>query len=115
MKVLEGLTGERPLLFRPPVGHTNPSIARVVDALDLVTVGWTVSARDGLKRAVPRSVVTRIRRGLRDGAIVLMHDASERGTHVPAGVVALPEILKHAYAAQLPVVTNRLVADRDAS
>jgi peptidoglycan-N-acetylglucosamine deacetylase len=105
IEVLEEITGERPLLFRPPIGHTNPTIARVLDALDLVTVGWSVSAHDGLASAVPRGVVTRIRRGLRDGAIVLMHDASERGSHVPAGVIALPEILKHAYAAQLPVVT----------
>jgi peptidoglycan/xylan/chitin deacetylase (PgdA/CDA1 family) len=103
--VLEGITGERPLLFRPPIGHTNPSIARVADALDLVVVGWSVSARDGLARAIPRRIVTRVRRGLYEGAIVLMHDASERGTHVPAGVIALPEVLKQAYAAQLPVVT----------
>jgi peptidoglycan/xylan/chitin deacetylase (PgdA/CDA1 family) len=105
MEVLEALTGERPLYFRPPIGHTNPIIARVVDALDLVTVGWTVSARDGLKDAVPRAIVNRVRRSLSDGAIVLMHDASERGTHVPAGVVALPEILRAADQLQLPLVT----------
>ena len=103
--VLEGLTGQRPLFFRPPIGHTNPIIARVADALDLVTVGWSVSARDGLASAVPRSIVNRVRRGLADGAIVLMHDASERGSHVPAGVIALPEVLKAAYEQQLPVVT----------
>jgi peptidoglycan/xylan/chitin deacetylase (PgdA/CDA1 family) len=104
-EVLEELTGQRPLFFRPPIGHTNPIIARVADALDLVTVGWSVSARDGLANAVPRSIVNRVRRGLADGAIVLMHDASERGDHVPAGVIALPEVLKAAYQEQLPVVT----------
>jgi hypothetical protein len=54
---------------------------------------------------VPRTIVNRVRRGLGDGAIVLMHDASERGTHVPAGVVALPEVLKAADSLQLPVVS----------
>lgn len=104
-QVLEELTGTRPLFFRPPIGHTNPIIARVADALDLVTVGWSVSARDGLASAVPRSIVNRVRRGLADGAIVLMHDASERGSHVPAGVIALPEVLRAADQLQLPVVT----------
>jgi peptidoglycan/xylan/chitin deacetylase (PgdA/CDA1 family) len=104
-QVLEEITGQRPLFFRPPIGHTNPIIARVADALDLVTVGWSVSARDGLANAVPRAIVNRVRRGLHDGAIVLMHDASERGSHVPAGVVALPEILKAAWKEQLPVVS----------
>ncbi len=103
--VLEHLTGERPLFFRPPIGHTNPIIARVADALDLVTVGWTVSARDGLADAVPRAIVNRVRRQLFDGAIVLMHDAAERGSHVPAGIIALPEILKAAERDQLPLVT----------
>jgi peptidoglycan-N-acetylglucosamine deacetylase len=105
MQILEELTGQRPLFFRPPIGHTNPIIARVADALDLVTVGWSVSARDGLASAVPRTIVNRVRRGLTDGAIVLMHDASERGSHVPAGIIALPEVLKAAYAEQLPLVT----------
>jgi peptidoglycan-N-acetylglucosamine deacetylase len=105
IEVLQGITGRRPLFFRPPIGHTNPIIARVVDALDLVTVGWSVSARDGVKSAIPRQVVNRVRRGLCDGAIVLMHDASERGSHVPAGVIALPEVLREAYRAQLPLVT----------
>jgi len=104
-QILEELTGQRPLFFRPPIGHTNPIIARVADALDLVTVGWSVSARDGLASAVPRAIVNRVRRGLYDGAIVLMHDASERGSHVPAGVIALPEILKAAWKEQLPVVS----------
>jgi peptidoglycan/xylan/chitin deacetylase (PgdA/CDA1 family) len=105
LRVLEDLTGQRPLFFRPPIGHTNPVIARVVDALDMVTVGWSVSALDGLSSAVPRSIVHRVRRGLADGAIVLMHDAPERGSRTPAGVIALPEVLRAAHEKQLPVVT----------
>jgi peptidoglycan/xylan/chitin deacetylase (PgdA/CDA1 family) len=103
--VLEQITGERPLFFRPPIGHTNPIIARVTDALDLVTVGWTVSAHDGVASAIPRSIVNRVRRELADGVIVLMHDAAERGGRVPAGVIALPEVLRAAWEQQLPLVT----------
>ena len=96
-------------LCRQSVKGPLPALAdregHVADALDLVTVGWSVSARDGLANAVPRTIVNRVRRGLHDGAIVLMHDASERGSHVPAGVLALPEILKAAWKEQLPVVS----------
>ena len=104
LTALEQITGERPMLFRPPIGHTNPTIARVADALDLVVVGWSVSGRDGTARADPDAVAARVRAGIRDGAIVLLHDASERGTHEPAGARALPQILRAIDAANLEVV-----------
>ena len=80
-------------------------MARVIDALDLVAVGWSVSGRDGAPGAIPRQAVNRVRRGLEDGAIVRLHDGFERGDGVPAGVIALPEVLRAAWAAQLPLVT----------
>lgn len=104
--VLEAITGETPDLWRPPVGHTNPTIARVADELDLVTVGWSVGARDGIA-AKPDAVKARVVRGLRDGAIVLLHDASERGTHEPAGVLALEGILEAIAERNLTVVPIR--------
>ena len=75
---------QRPLFFRPPIGHTNPIIARVADALDLASSAGA-SARATGSRGRPRAIVNRVRRGLRDGAIVLMHDASERGHMYPPG------------------------------
>jgi peptidoglycan/xylan/chitin deacetylase (PgdA/CDA1 family) len=90
---LEKVTGERPLLFRPPIGHTNPVIARVADSMDLTVVGWSVGARDGLASAKKDAVVARVRAGLHDGAIVLMHDADEKGTREPVAVRALPLVL----------------------
>jgi peptidoglycan/xylan/chitin deacetylase (PgdA/CDA1 family) len=102
--VLEGITGERPILFRPPIGHTNPIIARVADALDLTVVGWTVSGHDGVAWARVDHVVTRVRRDLRDGIIVALHDAPERGDREPAAVKALPAILDAVAAENLDVV-----------
>jgi peptidoglycan/xylan/chitin deacetylase (PgdA/CDA1 family) len=111
--VLEKLTGARPLLFRPPIGHTNPIIARVTDALDLVTVGWTIGGRDGVASARPEDVVTRVRRDLRDGAIVLLHDAPERGDREPAAVRALPAILDAIAAERLELVPLARWVDGD--
>jgi peptidoglycan/xylan/chitin deacetylase (PgdA/CDA1 family) len=104
VEVLERVTGARPVLFRPPIGHTNPTIARVADKLDLLVVGWTVSGRDGTGRATPAGVAARVRSQVRDGAIVLLHDAAERGTHEPAGPRALESILDALVAERLSVV-----------
>jgi peptidoglycan/xylan/chitin deacetylase (PgdA/CDA1 family) len=101
---LEEITGERPRLFRPPIGHTNPTIARVADALDLIVVGWTVSGRDGI-RAKAEEVVARVASRLEDGAIVLLHDASERGDHAPVAARAVPEIVARARENRLDVVS----------
>ncbi len=101
---LEKLTGKRPTLFRPPIGHTNPIIARVADGLELTVVGWSVGGRDGVARARVPDVVARVRRGLRDGAIVLLHDAAERSEREPAAVRALPAILDAIAAERLEVV-----------
>jgi peptidoglycan/xylan/chitin deacetylase (PgdA/CDA1 family) len=102
--VLEGVSGVRPALFRPPIGHTNPIVARITDALHLTVVGWTASGRDGVASARPSAVVARIRRDLRDGAIVLLHDSPEHGDREPAAVRALPSILAAIGAQGLEVV-----------
>jgi peptidoglycan/xylan/chitin deacetylase (PgdA/CDA1 family) len=91
---LEAITGERPALFRPPIGHTNPRIAKAARELELEIVGWSVRALDGLARAKSDEVARRVARGLDDGAIVLLHDAAERDDHVPASLAALPRILE---------------------
>ena len=104
LDALARITGERPTLFRPPVGHTNPIIARAADKLDLTVVGWSVSGRDGTRHASSESVVARVRRGLRDGAIVLLHDAAERGSHEPVAPSALGAILDAIHAERLDVV-----------
>lgn len=93
LEVIERITGVRPSLFRPPVGHTSPRMARVLDALDLDVIGWSARGLDGLAGAKPERVAARVIRGLRDGAIVLLHDAAERDDHTPASLGALPRIL----------------------
>lgn len=102
-EVLKSVTGARVRLFRPPIGHTVPHTPRVVRELGLRVVGWDVSARDGLP-AAPEDVARRVLAGARDGSIVLLHDAAERGTHEPAGVAALPAILEGLAKKGLAVV-----------
>ena len=55
-EALTTATGQKPRLYRPPVGQTNPRITRAAEELDLTLVGWSVRARDGIK-SDPESVV----------------------------------------------------------
>jgi peptidoglycan-N-acetylglucosamine deacetylase len=112
IRVLEKITNARPTLFRPPIGHTNPTIARIADQLDLTVVGWSAAGRDGLKSADPKKVASRIARDLDDGAIVLMHDAAERDDHEPAGLAALPAVLAAVKDKNLRVARLRDWVDR---
>ena len=93
LATVEAITGERPTLFRPPVGLTSPRVARALEWFELVVVGWSVRGLDGLAGARPERVAERIVPRLADGAIVLLHDAAERDDFCPASLAALPRIL----------------------
>lgn len=103
--VIHTITGFRPQLFRPPVGHVSPRTAAASRDLGLTLVGWSVRARDGLRHTTPADVVKRVTGGLRRGAILLLHDASEHEQFEPAGVAALSEILGEANRRGLACVT----------
>lgn len=112
LHTIEDATGEGTRLFRPPIGHTNPIIARVAEELGLTVVGFSVRALDGMKGANVDRVAQRVENGLKDGAIVLMHDAAERDDFDPVGPRALPKILASMRAKNLASVTiPRLLVD----
>jgi peptidoglycan/xylan/chitin deacetylase (PgdA/CDA1 family) len=90
---VERIVGQRVIWYRPPVGHVSPRTAVAVRRANVELVAWSVRALDGISRSNPSRVAARVARKLHDGAIILLHDASESGQFVPAGVRALPEIL----------------------
>ena len=98
LAILQGFSHHR------SIGHTNPIVARVADALDLTVVGWTVGGHDGLASASAGAVAARVRRRLSDGVIVALHDAPETGDREPAAARALPAILDAIASQGLRVV-----------
>lgn len=94
-------------LFRPPIGHTNPTIVRVAEELGLTIVGWSARALDGLPSAVPERVVARVTRALDDGAIVCMHDGAERDDFRPTADATVPPIVAEAKRLGLALVALR--------
>jgi peptidoglycan/xylan/chitin deacetylase (PgdA/CDA1 family) len=104
IEVITAASGEAPTLFRPPIGHTSPRIAGALEAFDFTVVGWSVRGLDGLSGARADRVAARIVPHLKDGAIVLLHDASENEDFTPASVAALPKILAAMARKNLPGV-----------
>lgn len=84
-RILRGITGERPSLFRPPYGETSEEVRTQEARLDLLEVLWTVDTRDWDGASTEEIVAAA--RTLRPGGILLMHDWAR------ASVDALPQIL----------------------
>ncbi len=93
-EAIEQACGVRPVLFRPPVGHVSSRTALGARRAGVTIVGWSVRGFDGMPGAQPERVVDRIEPRLRDGAIVMLHDAAERDDFEPAAVEALPRLLQ---------------------
>jgi peptidoglycan-N-acetylglucosamine deacetylase len=85
--------GVRPAMFRPPVGLVSHTVALAAESAGLRIVGHTQRALDGRSGAQPDAVLRRATAGLRDGAVLLLHDAAERDGHEPACLPVLSEIL----------------------
>jgi peptidoglycan/xylan/chitin deacetylase (PgdA/CDA1 family) len=72
---IQKISGAVPGYFRPPVGLSNPNTFRAARNLNLQVIGWTIRSLDTII-SDPARIVARIRRGLRPGAIVLLHDGN---------------------------------------
>jgi len=90
---VEAATGARPRFFRPPLGHISLTTVLGARRAGVTLVGWSARGYDGMRRRSPDAVVQRLRRTLKDGAIVMLHDAAEHDDFEPAAVRALPRLI----------------------
>jgi peptidoglycan/xylan/chitin deacetylase (PgdA/CDA1 family) len=74
--MVRALTGQRPRLFRPPYGVTNPNLYKAIRPGGLTSVGWSIRSLDTVERNEDR-LFKKIMKGLRPGAILLFHDTSK--------------------------------------
>jgi len=103
---LTTITGHRPRFFRAPAGIRNPLLDRALARLGLQLVSWSARGFDTRIGDVER-VRTRLLKGVRVGAILLMHDGNAARTTdgVPVILDVLPKILSAAADANLRFVT----------
>lgn len=87
--IIEKACGVRPVLFRPPLGVCPHFLSSVVRQSGHAVVGWSVRSLDtrGEGREV---VIRRIRRKLRRGAIVLLHDRLPGADRLAAATLSMP-------------------------
>ncbi len=85
--------GWKPRLFRAPYELHDAMTDGVARSFGLLEVFWSVDSGDDVRHATTRSVTRKVLRGLRPGAIVLMHEIH------PWTIRALPAIL-HAIRAR---------------
>jgi peptidoglycan/xylan/chitin deacetylase (PgdA/CDA1 family) len=75
--------GVAPLAFRPPVGVTGPALGPILEKLGLFCLAFSCRARDFGNRRI-KNMSRRILSKVRDGDIILMHDASHPALDVKA-------------------------------
>lgn len=105
---LTAITGQRPLFFRAPAGLRNPFLDPVLSRLGLQLASWSARGFDTRIGDAGR-VKSKLLRGLRAGAILLLHDGNAARTSKghPVILEVLPALLTSAAAAGLRFVTLR--------
>jgi peptidoglycan-N-acetylglucosamine deacetylase len=105
---LTTITGQRPLFFRAPAGLRNPFLEPVLARLGLTLASWSARGFD-TRIGNAKRVENRLLRGLRAGAILLLHDgnAARSPGGQPVIIEVLPGILESAASAGLRSVTLR--------
>lgn len=101
-------TGAAPRFFRAPAGLRNPFLEPELARAGLTLVSWTRRGFDTVARD-PGQVLARLKRGLRGGDILLLHDghASRTVGGAPVILEVLPRLLAAVRAAGLRPVTLR--------
>jgi peptidoglycan-N-acetylglucosamine deacetylase len=105
--------GVRPRFFRPPVGFVGHTVALAVEGACLRIAGHGARALDGRAGAQPGAVLRRTKAALRDGAVLLLHDAAEHDGYEPASLAVLSDLLSEVSRRGLRPVTMSTLLEED--
>ncbi|GMV28955.1 MAG: polysaccharide deacetylase [Rhodanobacteraceae bacterium] len=100
-QTLTGLAGRPPRWFRAVVGMANPFVAAALKPSGLTRVAWCARGFDA-RESDPVRVVARIARGLRPGAIVLLHEGAPHGRSVAIVDAVLGHLAREGYVCVSP-------------
>ena len=71
-EIIENIINKKPLLFRPPFGVTNPTIAKVAKRLS--TIGWSIRSLDTLSFLSREKIGHLVIKKAKCGDVILLHD-----------------------------------------
>lgn len=97
-EAIEAATGQAPTLMRAPGGNYNETVTGYARLRGLRLIQWSVDTRDWESRNKEAILTTAFQKGqygIRDGAIVLMHDIYD--TTVDAAVEMMDRLLDEGY------------------
>jgi|SRR5690554_2741494 len=80
-EIIKVHTGDHPSYFRPPFGVTNPNIMRAIRKTNHKVIGWNIRSLDTVIKDEYK-VFLRIKKQLKPGSIILLHDTSEQSVHI---------------------------------
>lgn len=98
-QTLRNILGQAPVWFRPPVGHHNLFLASILRALGLSMMIWNCRGFDGVQREAS-AVLRTIEKGLRPGAVILLHEGRSISAEVLQGT--LDRLSKRGLSVTLP-------------
>lgn len=89
--------GVCPVLFRPPEGVCDRKVLKVAHENGCDIILWSVDTGDWRCPAL-ESILSNVRRNVKGGEIILMHDYVSGNSQTPAALrILLPELLKKGY------------------
>ena len=89
--LIESITGERPVFFRPPYGHY---LGSQLNRIDSIAVLWSDTPRDWVNKDVDY-ICNYLVKHAGDGEIILLHDTKE--STVPAVLKAIDILTEQGY------------------
>jgi peptidoglycan/xylan/chitin deacetylase (PgdA/CDA1 family) len=102
---VEGASGGPVFLFRPPYGAHDATIDSIARAHGLLEILWTVDSRDSLGASYAQ-IEQNVAKGMRPGAIILMHENHGQTIRAMLGIFAALQ-RRHMRAVSVP----RLLSD----
>ena len=91
--LIADIQGHGTRFFRAPVGLVSPRVRKAAELAGLEIIGWTAKARDGWSSTTAEAATQRLAEALRPGAILLLHDGTDRASHVPIAADVLAQLL----------------------
>jgi len=89
-EVIESITGQKPIVFRPPFGAYSNCLIETCEDLGYYVIQWDVDSLDW-KNITAAQIVDRVTRNVKPGSIVLFHNNAE---HVEKYLPAILDRLK---------------------
>lgn len=96
--VLKGITGRRPVIFRPPGGDYNKNVADISSTMKYTMILWTDDPGDYASPG-DKVIETRLLDKVSNGGIILIHDGIRQTVDV------LPQLIKYLKSKGYELVT----------